>query len=111
MSDSQPPDYGGTGGRFVVIVGPDGVGKSTVARVLLRTVDQPTGYFHFRPPMSRDLPAGPPEEMDPAIDKGSPGGSMVMGWVRLLRNLVRFWVGYLVSVRPAVRSGSLVVNW
>jgi hypothetical protein len=48
--------------------------------------------------------------MAPAVDKGSPGGAVLLGWVRLLRNLVRFWAGYLVSVRPAVRNGSLVVG-
>jgi thymidylate kinase len=48
--------------------------------------------------------------MAPAVDKGSPGGAVLLGWVRLLRNLVRFWAGYLVSVRPAVQNGSLVVG-
>ena len=44
------------------------------------------------------------------MDKGSPGGSLFLGWVRLVRNVVRFWMGYLVSVRPAVRNGSVVVG-
>jgi thymidylate kinase len=33
-----------------------------------------------------------------------------VGWVRLGRNLLKFWTAYLVKIRPAVRSGALVVG-
>ena len=97
-------------GRFVVIVGPDGVGKTTVARALIAAADGPTGYFHFRPIVFRPMLAAPPDHMDPAVDKGSPDGSRLLGWVRIFRNLIRFWVGYLARVRPAVSAGHLVVG-
>lgn len=37
-------------------------------------------------------------------------GFALLGWVRLARNFLRFWAGYLASVRPAVRRGKLVVG-
>ena len=101
---------GGLRGRFVVIVGPDGVGKTTVARALVSAVGGPTGYFHFRPFVFRPMLSAPPDSMEPAVDKGSPDGSRLLGWVRIVRNLIRFWVGYLARVRPAVAAGRLVVG-
>lgn len=96
-------------GRFVVIVGPDGVGKTSVATALMDLWGGPTAYFHFCPPIRGKLdsrpapgtPAGPKWPDEP--------GSVVAGWVRLARNVARFAAGYLGSVRPAVRRGSLVV--
>ena len=34
----------------------------------------------------------------------------MLGWIRLLRNAVRCWLGYLKSVRPALKRGLLVVG-
>jgi len=97
-------------GRFVVVVGPDGVGKTTVARHLVGLVDGPTAYFHFRPPVLTPMAAGPPDSMDPPLDKSSSTGSVVLGWVRILRNLMWFWIGYLFRIRPALSRGTVVVG-
>ncbi len=98
-----------TSGRFVVLVGPDGVGKTAVARALLARHRGPAAYFHFLPPlrgpMLRSLgpaPAPPP--------KASPGGWRVVGWIRLLRNVVRCWIGHLGTVRPALKRRWLVIG-
>ena len=97
-------------GAFVVVVGPDGVGKTAVARALLRCFPGPTAYFHFTPPTTGELAAAPPEHSPPPPSKGTADGFRVVGWVRLTRNFLRFWLGYLRRVRPAVRRGALVVG-
>jgi len=95
-------------GAFVVLVGPDGVGKTTVARHLLRIADGQGAYLHFNPPLMTDLATALPAPKTPP-GKAPLTGSRVLGWVRILRNLVRFWAGYILRVRPAVRRGMLVV--
>ncbi|HEX6221696.1 MAG TPA: hypothetical protein VF115_11430 [Acidimicrobiia bacterium] len=93
-------------GHFIVLVGPDGVGKTEVARDLLRR--RGGRYFHFRPPSRvgglRDSPPtnGPPKEIHT--------GPFPLGPLRLLRNFLLFWSGYLASVRPTLRAGDNVVG-
>ena len=87
-------------GAFVVIVGPDGVGKTTVARTLIERFNGPTGYFHFRPPLRGPLPSAPPNRSGPSPGKGEPGGSALLGWLRLARNVARFWAGLRNDGRP-----------
>jgi thymidylate kinase len=96
-------------GAFVIIVGPDGVGKTTVAARLMGDYPGPASYFHFVPPILGPLDERPGAAA-PHRGKGSPGGSRVLGWVRALRNFARYWLAYLVRVRPAVRRGALVIG-
>lgn len=96
-------------GGFVVVVGPDGVGKTAVAAGLITRFRGPTRYVHFRPPLRGGMPAAPP-----SIPKAKPPhrgrGPMIVGWGRLAWNFILFWAGYLRSVRPAVDAGALVVG-
>jgi thymidylate kinase len=110
---SRPPERAAPRrprGRFIVVVGPDGVGKTTVARHLVRLANGTTAYFHFRPPVLSPMASGPPDSMDPPLDKSPSEGSVVLGWVRILRNLLWFWVAYLYRVRPALSKGTMVVG-
>lgn len=96
-------------GRFVVLVGPDGVGKTAVARALLAQHRGPAAYFHFLPPIRGPLlrSLGPAPTPPP---KAAPGGWRVIGWIRLLRNAVRCWLGYLRTVRPALKRSWLIIG-
>ena len=96
-------------GRFVVLVGPDGVGKTSVARALLAHYRGPAAYFHFLPPLDGRWPAAP-DPISVAPPKASGGGSAMLGWIRLVRNAVRCWLAYLKSVRPALKRGLLIVG-
>jgi thymidylate kinase len=97
-------------GCFLVIVGPDGVGKTTMAGALIELYDGPTVYFHFRPPLQPPIAAVPLAQTPPPPRKKREPGWRALGWARLAYNLLRFWVGYLRTVRPALRRGALVVG-
>jgi GTPase SAR1 family protein len=94
----------------VVLVGPDGVGKTSTARALISQFPGPTGYFHFRPPVLGDMAVEPPEEMAPARDKNPPAGPRMLGWLRIAKHVVVCWLGHILTVRPALRAGALVVG-
>lgn len=97
-------------GRFIVVVGPDGVGKTTLANELLSLWTGPVGYFHFCPDLLNPLVAAPDLEPASSPPKAPREGSRVLGWMRLGRSLVRFWLAYLVRIRPMIERGGLVVG-
>lgn len=98
-----------SGGVFVVIVGPDGVGKTTLADRIIGGWSGSAAYFHFLPSKGSPIASRPDPMALPTKPKPPKYGSRGMGWVRLARNLVRFWIAYLVRIRPLVQSGVLVV--
>lgn len=107
---NKKQDSSAVGGAFVVLVGPDGVGKTTVATEMIRRRGGCTGYVHFRPPFWSRLEQAP-ERTDVAFrNKAHSDGSLVMGVARLTYSFFSFWLGYLVRIRPAVRRGCLVVG-
>jgi thymidylate kinase len=91
-------------GRFIVLVGADGVGKTTVAAALLAA--HPGRYFHFRPRRGQWEPPEPGRLVAPS-DRPAPRDR---GLSRLLAAWVRFWWAYLRWVLPALRAGDLVVG-
>jgi ATPase family associated with various cellular activities (AAA) len=99
----------GHSGAFIVLVGPDGVGKTSVARALANSFGGPTAYFHFMPPLRRQLLTKPPAHEATRRPVINPTGSRVLGWCRLIRNWGRCWIGYAIAIRPALRRGSLVI--
>jgi thymidylate kinase len=96
-------------GRFVVLIGPDGVGKTTIARALAAAAPASTAYFHFRPRIRQSMAATPPTSSI-AAEKGPRHGARPAGWLRLARSFIIFWAAHLTTVRPALRRGTLVIG-
>ena len=94
----------------MVVVGPDGVGKTTLAAELLKAWPDERRYFHFRPVLRWPMLEAPPPAGGFVGSKPYRRGSRVLGWARILRNLVLFSLGHLARVRPALRRGALVVG-
>lgn len=92
-------------GRFVVIVGPDGAGKTTLAAAVADRAPGGAAYFHFLP---RRLLPYPPTDPGPPPPKKAPDRP-VLGWLRLARNWFRASSTYWTALRPALDQGSLVV--
>lgn len=94
-------------GQFVVVVGPDGAGKTTVATELLQKVAG--RYFHFRPPFRATNMSRVPPILETPREKEERPSPAAMGWLRLLRNFLSSWIGYLTAIRPSLKRGELVV--
>jgi thymidylate kinase len=97
-------------GRLVVLVGPDGVGKTTVARALVDEYTGPTAYFHFLPPIGGSLASAPDRDPGPPPPKAPAVGTIVLGWLRLFRNAARCWLSYLTTIRPTLGRKALVIG-
>lgn len=98
-----------TMGRLIAIVGPDGSGKTTLAKATLDAFTGPTAYVHFRPPLRGPLLVAPPANPRVIPKTIEQEGNPLLGWGRLFYNLVAFWWGYMAVVRPALRAGALIV--
>jgi thymidylate kinase len=90
-----------------VVVGPDGVGKSTFAEGLLDLLAPDGRYFHFRPPVRGPLASHVPDSVP--LPKRTQSSRIIVGWVRLAISFARFWLGYLGSVNPELRRGVTVI--
>lgn len=99
--------------RFLAIEGADGVGKSTVLRLLLPELVRSSGFsgyafFHWKPiPGSLhfdEIPADNPH--DPRAKAPRP---TLLSLMFLARHWSQYLIGYWRRVRPALRTGRLVV--
>ena len=95
-------------GVFVVLLGPDGSGKSTLGRAL---VEHPTAafrrstLFHWRAAVLRHR-----QESGPVTDPHSRvQHSMIRSMAWLAFQLLDYWLGYVRFVRPLVVRSGLVV--
>ena len=102
-------------GIWVVLVGPDGVGKTSVANGLFPKVAdhfESLRYHHWIPawtrPLSTDVPPGGGRFSPGPCSKGVIG--RLFSLVRLGRNLCRAWLGYSLRIRPQLRHGRLVLG-
>lgn len=108
--------YRGRPGVFVVLVGPDGVGKTTVAQTVrndMRSVFKASRYFHW----IRD-PLGPwrePEQTSGAVRgqvRHAPSSfeRTVGSSLRILRSALRANLGYALRIVPEVFRDRLVIG-
>ena len=94
-------------GRFVVLVGPDGVGKTAVARALLAQHRGPAALLPLSAATSWPVASFARTGAATAAEGGRRAAGVVLGWIRLLRNAARCWMGYLRTVRPALKRSWL----
>src|ERR1017187_7994795 len=95
-------------GLFIVALGPDGVGKSTVIKHLVE-VTRPAfrGHqlFHWRPSS-----LWPRKHIGNVTDPhGQVPHSAWWSVARILLHILDYWFGYLTKIRPALARSNLVV--
>ncbi|EDY21967.1 hypothetical protein CfE428DRAFT_0092 [Chthoniobacter flavus Ellin428] len=102
-------------GRWIVFVGPDGVGKTTVATLLLaETKDFFRGarYHHWIPPWQKPLtstvPASAPKP--PLRDRPAGTGATISSALRLVRNVFRAHLAYCFRILPQLLRQRLVIG-
>lgn len=109
LSSGMISGRGKVRGAFVVVCGPDGSGKTSLARELLGRVGHRGKYFHFIPSPPNHLDNCPPE-VATSVEKNRTRGSRLVGFLRIVWNLGRAWTAYLMAIRPALQGGFLVVG-
>ena len=102
-----------TAPKFLVLEGADGVGKSTVLRLLIPELVRRGGYrgylfFHWKP-IKGDLSYDAMPGDNPHDPRGKAPRNSLASLVFLAHHWLDFLVGYWRFVRPALRSGRLVV--
>lgn len=102
-------------GCWVVFIGPDGVGKTSVAKGVFVEVAhhfESLRYHHWIPlwtkPLRTDVPPGG-GRFEPGPCRGGWWGSAI-SLVRLGRNVIRVWLGYVIRIRPHLLRGRLVLG-
>lgn len=96
-------------GRFVVVVGPDGSGKTTLAKAMIERWAGETAYLHWIPGLGVELKEDPGVEVPMPKRLDVPASSLASA-ARLTMNLIRAWAYYAVRIRPALRRGVLVIG-
>jgi thymidylate kinase len=95
-------------GLFVVIMGPDGVGKSTLIEHLLQAVApafRRHRVFHWRPMLLWRRKAA----RDTTQPHSHPPNAGWWSIARLFAHLLDYWLGYWMIIRPLLTRSSLVV--
>ena len=97
-------------GLHVVMLGPDGVGKSTVVEVLQRDLAPAfcgIEYGTFAPGL---LPHKPPPQGAGGQPHGKPPRSLPASIIKALWWIVYYSLGYHLTIRPVLARGGLALN-
>ena len=113
---AAPVGQGPTGAalpRFLAIEGADGVGKSTVLRLLVPELVRRGGFdgylfFHWKP-VNRNISYDAIPGDDPHNPRGKVPRNPLASFLFLVHHWLDFQLGYWKNVRPAVRAGKFVV--
>jgi thymidylate kinase len=95
-------------GLFIVFMGPDGVGKSTLIKYLVEAVSpvfRRQKVFHWRPMVLWQRYTA----RDTTSPHSLPPHSRYWSSVRLLAHLLDYWLGYCFLIRPLLARSGLVV--
>jgi len=96
-------------GVVVAVLGPDGVGKSTIINGLIRTLDiafwRRTRVFHWRPNLIAGVPPGPPDT-DP---HGNPQRAVLPSMAYLFGFFLDHLIGRLLLIRPLTSRSYLII--
>ena len=102
-------------GRWVVLIGPDGVGKTSIAQGLFPEVApffRSLKYHHWIPSWTRPLSTKVPPgggRFEPAPCRGGFSGDL-LSTARLARSVCRAWLGYVLRILPALLRQRLVLG-
>ena len=99
--------------RFLALEGADGVGKSTVLRLLVPELVRRGGFkgylfFHWKP-VKGNLSYDVIPSDDPHDPRGKEPRNPLASLIFLAHHWLDFQIGYWRFVRPAIRAGYLVV--
>lgn len=95
-------------GLLVAVLGPDGVGKSTLIKQLLQTSERPfrrTRTFHWRPSLLWRR-TGVADTSQPHARPCHSSGSSI---ARLCAYLLDYWLGYGALITPLLARSGLVI--
>jgi thymidylate kinase len=97
-------------GAHVVLLGPDGAGKSTVSAMVsqhLAAAFRRTSRRHLRPGLLQPVLTGPPTP--PTAPHSKPPRSLLGSLAKCVFWLFDYTIGYYVTVRPALVRSTLVL--
>ena len=101
-------------GVFIVLLGVDGSGKSSIARKIKEQIDDsrniiPVYIFHLMPkvPLQRKH-----QISDVVVTRphSQPPRGRLLSYIKLVYWLGRYWLGYLTSVRPLLVRKAIVIG-
>lgn len=93
----------------MVLVGPDGVGKTSVAARITAVGGESVRYFHFRPSL-RGWSDPEPGQFGMHGNQIHQSTGTMSSVARLLVNFLRFWTVFVLKILPARYFGKLVIG-